>query len=80
MRHKSLTSLKSLNMKVSAIISPAPPKKNVGNSESPKTQMLRFTAYININDAQKKALGFISKFKTEGARELPENMIQPFRV
>jgi hypothetical protein len=29
--------------------------------------MSRLTAKIKINDAPKKALGFVSKFKSEGA-------------
>jgi len=32
--------------------------------------MMGLSAQISTNDAQKKALGFISKFKSGGAREM----------
>jgi hypothetical protein len=53
-----------------ATISSAPPKKNLCISKSLKAQMSGLSAQRSTNDAQKKALGFVSKFKSGGAREM----------
>jgi hypothetical protein len=35
-----------------------------------KAQMLRFSTQININDAQKEAIGYVLKFKSGSTKEI----------